>query len=89
MPKLEGHHPYCHNCGDENDTPRYKWCPACREAERRKKRRQRDSDGVQRQKTNACGLHYVDLVDAASPADALPDGLRVKPGHAEGWFELI
>jgi len=89
MPKLEGHHPYCHNCGDDNETPRYKWCLACRKAERRKKRRQRNSDGVQKQKTNACGLHYCDMVNAAGPTDALPDGLRCRPGHKPGWVELM
>jgi hypothetical protein len=89
MPKLEGHHPYCHSCGGDNETPRYKWCPDCREAERRKKRCQRNSDGVQKQKTNACGLHYIQIVDAAAPTDALPGGLRVRPGHAPGWLEVI
>lgn len=80
---------YCRRCGDPNGTPEFKWCFSCRMEERRKKRRQRNSDGVQKQKTNACGLHYVRMVDAAKPADALPGGLRVRPGHGKGWWEVM
>jgi len=90
MANITDHHPICHSCGDENDElTRYKWCLSCRLAERRKKLRLRNGDGVKKQKTNACGLHYIGMVNAAAPTDALPDGLKGRPGRSgRGWVEL-
>ncbi len=83
MPKIEGYHPVCLRCGDDNETPRYKWCPDCR-AEERARKGKRKPDLV-----NPCGMSYVETVRAGDSKDALPDGMRVGPGHALGWYELI
>ena len=88
MPKIGGYHLFCHKCSDENVEPKYKWCPHCRAQERQRKRRRYSGEGVQKQKSNPCGLTYVGIVNAASPTDALVDGLQCIPGHASGWWEI-
>lgn len=92
MPKIEGYHPVCHNCGDDNEEPKYKWCPGCRMKERVRRRRERIQRGDRRPSPalmNPCGMGYVETVRAGDPTDTLPDGFQVRPGHKEGWWEII
>lgn len=83
MPKIEGHHPICLCCNDDNETPEYKWCSDCRLEERIREANHKPFQ------TNACGMAYVEIVRAGDPKDMLPDGMRVRPGHAPGWYEFI
>lgn len=87
MPKIEGYHPVCHCCNNDNDTPKYKWCSHCRRIERIKYQQRGKTNPTQ---TNACGLGYTEMVDAGDIKDTLqPEGLQVEPGHKPGWWRII
>jgi len=90
MPEIEGYHPICCQCGDDNREQRYKWCPACWEEERIKRDGYNRKGGHGLSLVNPCGMGYVETVRADGPKDTLPpEGIRVRPGHAEGWWEIV
>lgn len=71
----------CAHCGEVNPTPRFRWCPDCRETERLRKtsaklKRDRGIEGCAAR--HRPGEHHE-----------LVFGFQCRPGHAPGWWEVM